>query len=331
MQKRVWQIDIMRGVSMILMMVLHVLAYYKEDSVAFAIWEFAQLSVPVFIFCSAYLFYTRDAASATCGFSYFKKRLIRLMVPYYWFLAAYGVLLAYFEPSKLTQPYIIDSIILTDGIYINWLVLLFLYMSIMSPIMMAVYRKNAYLLGAWLIFATTFSVLTFSMAWPTWWRWGMWIGWSPLIVYCWYIADAIVAGNRRRLIGAAAAALLLTGMLALYRMSVGLSLEVTQSKYPPNIYYLAYSALCVPLAWFVSNARLFQSKGVQSVVGYFSRHSYSLFFIHFFVIFFLLYLVPTNQLHWLPYTGLMFGITMGVQLLLTTIAKKLASGPGNSR
>lgn len=326
MQKRVWQIDIMRGVSMILMMVLHVLAYYKQDPVAFAIWEFSQLSVPVFIFCSAYLFYTRDAQTAVYGLLYFKKRFIRLMVPYYWFLVAYGVLLAYFEPSKLTQPYIIDSLILTDGIYINWLVLLFLYISILSPLMMAAYRKSAYLLGAWLVFATTFSALTFSLAWPEWWRWGMWIGWSVLIVYCWYIAHAIVNENRRRMVGSTIVAVLVMSVLALYRTSVGLSLEVTQSKYPPNLYYLAYSALCVPLAWYVSNWSIFATSRLKVVIGYFSRHSYSLFFIHFFVIFLLLYVWPVSQVHWLPYTAVMFGMTLLIQWSVSKLSKTIRFG-----
>lgn len=303
---------------MMLMMFLHVLAYYKDDPVAFAIWEFAQLSVPVFIFCSAYLFFTRDAANGVYGFSYYKKRFVRLIKPYLLFLPPYFLLVYLYEPAKLTQHYILSSIFLTDGVYINWLPLLFLYLSFLSPPLYMLYRKRTQLLALWLVFAISFATFTFSTAWPTWWRGGMWIGWSVLLPYCWHVSSLILNQKKRQMTVVAALSIVATGALWMAREYAGLRLEVTYSKYPPNIYYLSYAMMTIPLSWYVAQLGVFR----MPVIFYFSKHSYPLFFIHFFVIFFLLYVLPISRLHWSLYSILMFSLALSAQRIISYLASK---------
>lgn len=319
---RVWQIDVMRGVSMMLMMLLHVVAYYKDDPVAFIIWEFSQLSVPVFIFCSAYLFFTRDAANGVYGWKYYKKRFLRLIKPYLLFLPPYFLLVLYYEPAKLTQHYVLSSIFLTDGVYINWLPLLFLYLSLLSPPLHMLYRKRPSLLALWLVFVTSFTTFTFTTAWPTWWRWGMWIGWSLLLPYCWYVSSLILNHKRRHMIIVAILSSVATAALWTVRKYGGLRLEVTYSKYPPNIYYLSYCMMTIPLSWYAAHLSIFRTRYVMPVISYFSKHSYPLFFIHFFVIFFLLYVLPTSRLHWSLYSILMFSLALLAQRVISYLASK---------
>lgn len=312
----------MRGMSMILMMTLHVLAYYKDLPIPYAIWEFSQISVPLFIFCSAYLFYTRDAARGVYGLAYFKKRFIRLIKPYYLFLAAYlGVLLPLFEMSKMTRSYMLGSIFLFDGVYINWLVLLFLYLSVLSPLLMWLYKKARPVFGVWIFAAALFAAYTFTISWPTWWRWGMWSGWSLLTVYSWYVSRLIVRHQHRRIWTVATVSTLSFGMLWLIRHQMGISVEVTASKYPPNIYYLAYAAMVVPISWYVANLPLFARSSPKAITLYFSRHSYPLFFIHFFVIFFLLYVWPPQSTHWALYLVCVFALTFALQQTVTRLSK----------
>ena len=312
----------MRGVSMMLMMLLHVLAYYKDDPVAFAIWEFAQLSVPVFIFCSAYLFFVRDAANGTYGFSYYKKRFMRLIKPYALFLPPYFLLVYLYEPAKLTQDYILSSILLTDGVYINWLPLLFLYLSLLSPPLYLLYRKRPLLLALWLVFAASFSAFTFSTAWPTWWRWGMWIGWSVLLPYCWYMSSLILNHKKRQIVVVAVASIVTTVALWVVSSYGGLRLEVTYSKYPPNIYYLSYAMMTIPFSWYAAHLSVFRTRYALPIISYFSKHSYPLFFIHFFIIFFLLYVLPTSRLHWSLYSILMFSLAIAAQRTISYVATK---------
>ena len=88
--KRDRTIDTLRGLAMFAMMVIHACSYYLKDKTTLFIWDNLQWAVPVFVFCSFYLFFGRkDKFSASDWLPYLKKRLTKLLTPYYYFLAVF--------------------------------------------------------------------------------------------------------------------------------------------------------------------------------------------------------------------------------------------------
>jgi len=50
-------IDNLRGMAMLAMIVIHSISYFFSDKLSFLIWDYSQWAVPVFFFCSFYLFF----------------------------------------------------------------------------------------------------------------------------------------------------------------------------------------------------------------------------------------------------------------------------------
>jgi len=142
------------------MIAIHTTAYFPEIPAVYALWDTLEFAVPIFIFCSAYIFFKQEyhrEVSHTLG--YFKKRFIRMMVPYYAFLILYIPLLQHFDHKKITQSFITANIFLTGGIDFNWMVLLFLMLSFLMPFLMYLYNKRRGFFIAYTILAAASSVL----------------------------------------------------------------------------------------------------------------------------------------------------------------------------
>lgn len=315
-------IDTMRGLSIIAMMALHVLAYYKNDPVAFALWSIFQFSVPGFIFCSAYLFYQKESASSfKHGLSYYKKRIIRLLIPFYVFVLCYATLLFAFEPSKLTLRYIANSLLLIDGVYINWLPLLFIYLSLLMPILLYLKREWKVLYFVWIGVGIAAAIIYLDFAWPAWWRIGMVATWSLLLPFTWYLVD--LKAKQKTTKWVFLIALLATAAFGSWQHNAGHSLEVTHNKYPPNALYLSFSAGSMVLLWRLSRLKVFEHSALKRTIDTFSKYSYELFYIHFFVIFLLLYTIPTSRIHWSLYVAIMFGVSALALTIQQSVAKRL--------
>src|SRR3990167_7983794 len=99
MRERFETIDFLRGISIIFMMFIHSTIPFTYDSFAFGLSNIFQFVVATFVFCSAYLFYKKEAyLNINHTFSYFKKRLFRLLAPYYIFLPFLVFFLYYIDP-----------------------------------------------------------------------------------------------------------------------------------------------------------------------------------------------------------------------------------------
>src|SRR3989344_2705870 len=134
--KRFPEIDFIRGISMLAVILIHTTYYFQKDEVAYFLWNYSQFAVQAFLFCSAYVYFKKDSPhNITQGFSYIKKRFVRLLLPYYFFLIFFIPVLLFFYPHTISTAYIIESILSVGGVDINWLVLLFLQLSIIFPLM----------------------------------------------------------------------------------------------------------------------------------------------------------------------------------------------------
>jgi hypothetical protein len=120
-------IDVLRGVSLLAVIFIHCLAYYLSDNVAHTLWNYSQFAVQVFVFCSGYLFFKKFIGTNTQpSFNYLFSRIKRLLVPYYIFLVTFIPIIYLTQRKKITFTFLLENILVKDGIDINWLVLLFI-------------------------------------------------------------------------------------------------------------------------------------------------------------------------------------------------------------
>lgn len=157
MKKRYIQIDILRGIAILAMILTHTSYYFFSDKVAFFTWNWTQFAVPALIFCFSYIFYQKNINSPSISLSYFRKRIIRLLYPYYIFLIIFLALVFFITQKNFTTDYVIQSIFLTGGVSINWLVLLFIYMTIIFPFIAICFKRyrSIFIIYALLSIAST--------------------------------------------------------------------------------------------------------------------------------------------------------------------------------
>ncbi len=318
---RATHIDTIRGISIITMIALHVLAYYKHDPFAYALWSLFQVSVPGFIFCSAYLFYHKESHTHVHhGLTYYRKRIVRLLIPYYVFLAGYMLLILIFDPSKITPEYIVRSATFVGGMYVNWLPLLFVGLSLLMPPLLYLKKFQVKLYSALLVCSFITSLFFLPLSWPSWWKIGMLATWPLLLAYSWYLVDTTTQ-KRSLLSHVIYAGLALAVLGAAQHWLLGRSLDITQNKYPPNALYIAFGILSILALWGLSQSKALRVRTVQKTLKCFSLYSYELFYMHFFILFLLEYMLPSKTMHWLPYAGVVFVLSTALLALLTQAMK----------
>lgn len=284
MRKRLPELDDIRGISIIVMILIHTNAYFLSKPWAYTTREISQFAVVAFLFCSAYLSIQKpypDSVSAI--FHYFYKRLSRLLIPFYIFFVAYIVFMNLAVGKQYPEEYIMKSFLLIGGIDFNWLVLLFIQLMIVTPILQYLYAKKEKLLIMYSALAFVSSVVFLKYTPLPYYRSIMWLPWSLVIVYALYFER--IWKNKALFFWVTflfGALFLSTQQLILIPMKHSLSMYY--NKYPPNLYHIAYSLFAINILYFLSRMKVFSLGLVQSVIHFFSINSYQVFFIHIIVI-----------------------------------------------
>lgn len=317
--KRDVNVDNLRGLAMVLMILTHSLAPYWANKTARFIWEWSHFSVPLFVFCSIIIFFARSFSFNWKNFfEYIKKRFIRLLIPYYIYLFAHYVLRFILNNHELSWSSIKQSIYLWFG-GSSWLVFLFLALSILSPIIFYFYKKNKplfYFYGLLSFFSTIyFSFFGFSD-----YKKIMWLPWSIFLYFCIFFLK--LKKNKLNVLISFiffSAVFVILFITHFYRNN---TTSLFQNKYPPNLYYLSFGFAAISLLYYLSGAGLFKGKFLHYVLSFFSRHSYSIFFIHVLVISIfdwtnLRIIFPV--LKWYNYFFVVIIFTYSVQLLINKI------------
>jgi peptidoglycan/LPS O-acetylase OafA/YrhL len=316
--KRDRSIDFLRGIAIIVMILLHTLAHYLSNKTAVFIWDWSNFVVPVFLFVSSYLFFKRYSLVENKVFPlYAKKRFLRLIFPYYLFLVVYLTLVFIIEPKKASSQFIYSSFTLTGGVDINWLVLLFIYLSILNPIILFAYQKVKflfYLLAAAVLTSTVYLLFhPFSINW----KYTMWLPWMLIPIFSLYF---VKYEKSLRFIYLSIVALLMIFLLSRLTLNnLNRSLRIFDNKYPPNLYCLSYGLLWTLILYLISKMRMMRIWFLESFIGFFSRYSYSLFFIHYLIIYVATKLVNYWNLHWLNF----FILILLSSMLLQYVIKRL--------
>lgn len=305
-------IDSLRGFSMIVIIFTHATAFFPNDKLASTLWNWSNFAVPIFIFCSAYLFLQKSSDQPFHLVSYIKKRFLRLLVPYYIFLPFFLVILVLISSKLITFKYLWQSVLVIGGVDINWLVLLFLYITLISPFFVWSRKKSSFVFWSFFIIALSSTVfLLFSkIAIP--YKFIMWLPWSLMLYFTWFYIR--FEHKKKILLGFFALSCLLFGLSYGLLTSIHQSTILIHNKYPPNLLYISYG-LAVLLGFTFVEKYLFRQKYVLNLINFFSKYSYSIYFLHYLILTFLAAFIRELGFTWLS----LFLVVLILTLLLQKV------------
>lgn len=317
MKERHLEIDLLRGVAIIAMILIHTTYYFLSDKTALTLWNYSQFAVPVFIFCSAFVFFHRSYTFTFYSFVLFvKKRLVRLLIPYYIFIAVFIPLVYYFEPKKINGQYILENIVSIGGIDINWLVLLFIQFAIVMPIIFILYRKSLLLFFLYSIVAFISSVYFLFQNPPFDYKLIMWLPWSVIFLYTLFVVKN--EGKKWFYPTTLSISFLLFLITRYISLLLNHSLYFQQNKYPPNIYFLFFGIFSTTILLFL--AKKIKNKMIISFVSFFSFYSYQLYFIHYIILYVItLTFLKTYHFEWWSLFLIVLITTIVVQKIITNL------------
>ncbi len=310
MKERNSTIDFLRGFAMPIMVVIHVTAFYLSEKITYQIWDYTHFVVPIFAFCSAYLYFERKSDSPF-NLGYIIKRVKRLLIPYYIYLLVYFSYFLLFKQQAFNLAKIINQALLLGNRDVNWLVVLFLYFLFLLPFIRFLSNKPVYL---WTFTIVSFASSIFLLfnAFPFHFRLVMWLPWSTVLIFTYFF---VASKNKKRfMIVSIISSILIFSVGKYFLLEQGKTLVFTENKYPPNIYYLAYGMFWVMVLYIFHSKLSIFMKPLQPFFDFMSSHSYSLFFIHFF---YLSVVIGTFNYKIIPWWSL------GVVLLIVSIITQL--------
>lgn len=321
--KRYLHIDFLRSAAILGVIIIHVFSDNLTSSLNTFIWNYLHFIIVAFIFCSGYVMYALYAprlSGVASIIGWYKKRLIRLVLPFYYYLIAHYTLMAIF-PSffsglglKFNWKFIFESITLVGGINLNWLPLLFLELAVVFPILVMLLQKKKIIFWGYIIFASittlAFTVWNFPYAY---YREVMWIPWSLILVLPWYFVKHEQKNIKVKpyILLSIVGAIVFAILMAVWSF-VGRSLTLIDNKYPPNLFYISYETAGSFALVALSLLPFFQKGKITSIYQFISRTSYSLFFIHYIALDFILSINTNFKLHLSVWYQLVFVLSVSL-------------------
>jgi peptidoglycan/LPS O-acetylase OafA/YrhL len=312
---RIEFIDILRGLSVAAVINLHSLANYLSNKYIVNLWDIQQFAVQMFVFCSAYLYFSRpDTLNRHTFFAYFKKRLARLYVPYFAFLCIFFGFVFLLAPQTFNWEEIFKAVFVIGGIDINWLVLLFIQLAFIFPFIRYIHGRNKLLFYAYILFVVYTAGFLFFAKFPFNWKWIMWLPWSFMGLYAIFY---IHFEKNEEVINLsylyfAVLFIMFECMQYVWRGSIA----IYPNKYPPNLLILSYGVIWMGIVQFLHKIGFFHAIHAMRFITFLSKYSYQLFFVHFVIIFIM------NQFHlnvmwpWYVYWIVLFTSTLILQKLI---------------
>lgn len=279
-------IDNLRGLSVIGMILIHTNAYYLSNKLAYQLWNWTQFVVPLFIFCSSYLYFSKTKQTKILGIKnflpYLKIRLVRLLIPYYIYLFFYFILQSLTDHS-LSFASIIRSVTLTTPSNdTSWLILLFMYFIFLLPVLDYLASKKPVLFLLITIASYLSAVYFLFFPTPVNFKLIMWLPWLTIVVSTWFIVRIQASKKQLSVFILLSALMFLTVLWS--KLSLHQSLSFYNNKYPPNMYYLSYGLVTISLLTQLLKRDVFTGV-VRKFMFFMSTYSYTIFFIHFLIIF----------------------------------------------
>ncbi len=294
--KRLDHIDFLRAITIIGIIAVHTLQYDLNSPLITFIWNYLHFDVVAFVFCSGYVLTARYQDSVTSlskTISWIGKRMIRLIIPFYIYLAAHYILWFlfphYFSGLGLQKsvPFLVSSIIFIGGIDINWLPLLFLQLTLLFPLFMIGLKKKTPILSLFvfvsLCITLYFTIVPFPYAH---YRTVMWIPWSLVLLLSMKTAMKERQNNSRmrNYVLISLLGFVVFSIISFIWAPAHQHVRLIDHKYPPDFYYLSYATGTTFLILLIGKFNFLYIRPFQNVWKYISIHSYQLFFLHYIVL-----------------------------------------------
>lgn len=324
-QERFVEIDLLRGTAMIGVIVNHVAAYFFSHPGIPLLWEITQFSAPVFIFCSVFLFFHRNFLRPEYnGINYVLKRIERLLFPYYVFLLIILPIIFYFEPQKVTAWYVAQNIFLLGGIDINWLVMLVIQFSILLPLLAVLLKRNrSYMIGFGVVSLLS-STLLLLYHWPYSYLLIMWLPWGFFAFLSWLFL--VYRNSTEFLYTTIGISGIVYAVATAFLLQADQTLSFYQHKYPPDLYMISFGVFSTVLL-FVVFQKLRLPNWIAQPIHFYSYHSYTLYFIHFTLIY-VLSRILFDMYHynfWFTVVGILLlatSVQYGLNVVLSLVDRK---------
>ncbi len=294
---RLAEIDVLRAIGIIFIMITHVYSFHLGNPVDYAIWNNIHFVVVGFVFASGYVLARRYGDTLTNLkdiLKWYKKRVFNLLQPLYIYLLIHYAFWILFPDLfsglglKKDFTYIWQSLIFYDGLSLNWIVLLFIQLTLLFPFFMWAFHKKRVLFWIFIIAAAVFTAWSTAHKFPVeHYRSVMWVGWSLIFMFGSYmsIKEKNSRNNEIRIsfyfkIGTLALAVYTLLWVLFDKFHI--SHQLVDHKYPPNFFYLSYGvAAAMGMLAFMKITRIHTFPKAHRISTYLSRHSYALYFVHY--------------------------------------------------
>lgn len=290
------EIDFLKAIAIIIVMITHVLSYNLGNQITNIIWNYLHFVVPAFIFCSGFVTYQKyknTSWTVSSSWQWFTKRIPRLVLPYYlvillhytlWYLVPH-----IFSGNGLTKSidFVLRSTVFV-GVDYGWLPLLFIELMFVTPLYLNAFKKRGTrLLSIGISLASALTLLFIHI--PVDFRIVMWLPWSLILLLSFAAAEH--KDNRTSLIPTRTAYIVsicfsLTAWLFIdsFLHFHGRQTTLTLHKYPPDIYYLSYGAGLGSILLLIEHILRPRIGVLRNMFRWLSAYSYELFFAHYLVI-----------------------------------------------
>lgn len=311
-------IDFLRGLATLLMILIHVTAYFLSNPVVYFVWDYTHIVVPLFIFCSAFIYFKRGSYSLGVGSTL--KRIKRLIIPYYLYLVLLFGVFFIIDPSFFSINEVIKKFLLFQGRDLNWLVVLFLLFIPLFSFLEYAYQKRPTLLKVVGVVAliTSIFLLTNTIGLPF--RYIMWLPWCVYLIFTMFYAKQSI--SKKSIVAMLVVSVLVYIVSRGVLIGAGRSLTLTENKYPPNIFYLSYGIFWTILLYELHaflDARGVIPRIIQRSFDFMSTYSYSLFFIHFWYVTILRKVIDYQMLGWLGFFAVILALSVITQVVINKI------------
>ncbi len=293
---------------------LHALANYLNNSTVLKLWDAQQFAVQIVVFCSAYLFFSRppELTFKTFG-AYFIKRFWRLYQPFLIYAIVFFATVLLLRPATFQWKTVFKALTLVGGIDISWLVLLFVQFIPTFVLIEFLFKKHRFWFYGYVFVTIYTAIFFFFLPFPYHWRWIMWLTWSFMGLYAMYFKHYENDENPRTV----SYMLFATIFVVLICVNVLLreDLYIYPHKYPPDILILAYGIMWIGIFDFLYQHRVFEYLQLVRPLEFLSKNSYSLFFIHYWIIYVMNTAFSAHRvLPWWAYWIVLFAVTIPVQI-----------------
>jgi len=307
---KIEELDLLRALAAIAVIVIHVTAsplvlgvkgslYHYVISLAN---QFARFSIPAFIFVTGLvLFHNYRDFKTTDWSAYFRKRVVFVLLPYFFWSAFYFFLKLHFSHQPLglkTALQFVHLLLVGDAYYHLYFVVLIFQFYLLFPLLLPVWQRLGSRIGliTVLLFAlySGYIYLTFYNIKP--WHSAFiqflyqnqpklfltWAGFFILGAYCSFRLDSVrdFLSRRAGLLMIGSMALLAAMVYDLYSHIAGAKMDVGYAATSLRPVGLAFTVVTIFAVLAAAGKYTVGKQGLSGVVSSLANHSYGIYLIH---------------------------------------------------